>query len=72
MAAIQSPDFAALVADRRGDLALLQKDNAKARTQYSEAYKLMEAALPYRRIVEAKLMSVGVDPASLTKTAEAK
>lgn len=72
LAAIQSPDFAALVADRRGDLALLQKDSAKARTQYSEAYKLMEAALPYRRIVEAKLMSVGVDPASLTKTAEAK
>jgi len=72
LAAIKSPDFAALVADRRGDLALLQKDSAKARAQFSEAYQKMEAALPYRRIVEAKLMSVGVDPATLTKPAEAK
>lgn len=68
---IKSPAFAALVADRRGDIATLQKDLAKAREQYSLAYQTMAAELPYRRLIEAKLMSAGVDPASLTKKAEA-
>ncbi|WP_374662017.1 YfgM family protein [Inhella sp.] len=72
LAAIQSPAFEALVADRRGDLALLAKDSAKARDQYSKAYLGLDAELPYRRLVEAKLMSVGVDPGTLVKPAEAK
>jgi predicted negative regulator of RcsB-dependent stress response len=67
LAAIQSPDFEALVADRRGDLALLVKDAARAREQFSKAYLALDAELPYRRLVEAKLMSVGVDPTSLKK-----
>jgi predicted negative regulator of RcsB-dependent stress response len=70
--AVKSPAFAALVADRRGDLALLQKDTATARKEFSQAYALMDAELPYRRLVEAKLMSVGVDPASVKKAEEAK
>lgn len=65
LAAIQSEAYAALVADRRGDLALLAKDSAKAREHYSRAYLELDAELPYRRLIEAKLMSVGVDPASL-------
>lgn len=65
--AVKSPAYAALVADRRGDLALLQKDTATARKEYTQAYALMDAELPYRRLVEAKLMSVGVDPASVKK-----
>ncbi len=72
LAAIKSAAFAALVADRRGDLAVLQKDTAKARDHYSKAYQGMEAELPYRRLIESKLMSVGVDPASLGAKAEAK
>lgn len=68
---IKSPAFAALVADRRGDVAMLQKDIAKAREQYGLAYQGLQPELPYRRLVEAKLMSVGVDPASLAKKAEA-
>lgn len=67
MAAIQSPAFAALVADRRGDLAVLAKDLAKAREHYATAYREMEAELPYRRLVEAKLMSVGGDPSAVVK-----
>lgn len=69
---IKSPAYAALVADRRGDLAQLQKNSVKAREFYTAAYLAMDEELPYRRLVEAKLMSVGVDPASLTKKAEAK
>lgn len=68
--AVKSPAFAALVADRRGDLALLQKDTATARKEFSQAYALMDAELPYRRLVEAKLMSVGVDPATVKKAEE--
>lgn len=70
--AVKSPAYAALVADRQGDLALLQKDVVAARKAYSQAYEQMNAELPYRRLVEAKLMSVGVDPASLGKKAESK
>jgi predicted negative regulator of RcsB-dependent stress response len=72
LAAIQSPAFEALVADRRGDLALLAKDMAKAREQFSKAYLGLDAELPYRRLVEAKLMSVGVDPSALKKPEAAK
>lgn len=71
LAAIQSEAYAALVADRRGDLALLAKDSAKAKEQFSKAYLGLDADLPYRRLVEAKLMSVGVDPSSLKPAGEA-
>lgn len=67
LAAIQSSAYAALVADRRGDIALLQKNSAKAKEYYTVAYLGMDEELPYRRLVEAKLMSVGVDPSSLKK-----
>lgn len=67
LAAVQSPAFAALVADRRGDLALAAKDPTRAREHYAKAYREMDAEIPYRRLVEAKLMSVGGDPAALSK-----
>lgn len=71
LALIKLPAYAALVADRRGDIALLQNDAAKARGFYTEAFKGMEAELPYRRLVEAKLMKVGGDPAALQPAAAA-
>jgi predicted negative regulator of RcsB-dependent stress response len=70
--AVKSPAYAALAADRRGDLALLQKDVAAARKEFTLAYAQMDAELPYRRLIEAKLMSVGVDPAGVKKAEEAK
>ncbi len=69
--AVKSPAFAALVADRRGDLALLKNDKVKAGEQFKLAYQAMDAELPYRRLIEAKLVSVGVDPTALPKKAEA-
>jgi predicted negative regulator of RcsB-dependent stress response len=65
---VKSPAYAALVADRRGDLALLQNDAAKAREQFKIAYQEMDESIPYRRLLEAKLMSLGVDPSGLAKT----
>lgn len=71
LAKVLSPSYAALVADRRGDLALLQGQADKAREFYKTAYQAMTAEQPYRQLIEAKLVAQGVDPSGL-KSAEAK
>jgi predicted negative regulator of RcsB-dependent stress response len=62
-----APDFAALVADRRGDVLLAQgkKDDAKA--SYSKAWKAMDAKVDYRRLIDAKLTSLGASPSDAPK-----
>ena len=57
--AVKSADFAALVADRRGDLAVLQSKPEVAKAEYLKAYQGMDKGLDYRRLVEAKLASLG-------------
>lgn len=57
---IKGADFAALVADRRGDLALLQSKPDVAKEEFLKAYKGLDKTLDYRRLVEAKLASLGV------------
>lgn len=54
--------FAALVADRKGDLLMLQDKPAEARAQYEQAYKGFDAQTDYRRLVEIKLTALGADP----------
>ena len=54
-----APGFAALVADRRGDLLQAQGKKDEARASYEAAYKAMDEKLDYRRLVEAKLTSLG-------------
>ena len=58
-----SKPFAALVADRRGDVLLAQGKTAEARSAYLTAYKLMGEKIDYRRLVEAKLTALGAAPA---------
>lgn len=58
--AVKSADFAALVADRRGDLALLQGQRDVAKAEYQKALAGMDKTQDYRRIVEAKLATLGV------------
>ncbi|MEY4098881.1 MAG: hypothetical protein RL300_52 [Pseudomonadota bacterium] len=53
--------FEALVADRKGDVFVLQGDKAKAVTEYEKAYRLFEPRTEYRRLVEVKLNALGVD-----------
>jgi predicted negative regulator of RcsB-dependent stress response len=60
----QSPNFAALVADRRGDVLTAQGKAAEARAAYESAYKTMAPTLEYRRLVEAKLTALGAAPAA--------
>lgn len=56
-------DFAALAADRRGDIFLAQGKKAEARAEYEKAYKELDERTEYRRLVEVKLNALGVDPA---------
>lgn len=55
--------FAALAADRRGDVLLAQGKKAEARAAYQQSHKLMDEKVEYRRLVEAKLTALGASPA---------
>lgn len=57
-------NFEALVADRKGDILLLQGKKKEAIAEYSKAYKSFDERTDYRRLVEVKLNSLGVDPQS--------
>lgn len=61
--AIKSTEFAALVADRRGDALLLQDRRDAAKAEYQKALAGLEKTQDYRRIVEAKLATLGVPTA---------
>jgi predicted negative regulator of RcsB-dependent stress response len=53
-----------LAADLRGDVFLSQGKNQEAVTAYSESWQKMDEANEYRRLIEAKLNALGVDPKS--------
>ena len=55
-------DFAALAADRRGDILLAQGKKNEAKAEYQTAYKALDERAEYRRLVEVKLNALGVDP----------
>ncbi|WP_296448308.1 YfgM family protein [Rhodoferax sp. UBA5149] len=57
-------NFDALVADRKGDILLLQGKKKEALAEYEKAFKNLEVSSEYRRLVEVKLNSLGVDPQS--------
>lgn len=56
--------FAALVADRRGDVLMLQGKKDEAAAAWQAAFAAMSEKVEYRRLVEAKLTSIGVAPAA--------
>jgi predicted negative regulator of RcsB-dependent stress response len=57
--AVPEGPFAALAADRRGDVVLAQGKKSEARMAYERALKLMDDKVEYRRLVEAKLTALG-------------
>lgn len=59
-----SPEFSALVADRLGDIYLLQGKKDQAREQFDKAYKGMDERNEFRRLVAVKLNALGVEPAA--------
>ncbi|MEN9374580.1 MAG: hypothetical protein RIR79_2132 [Pseudomonadota bacterium] len=60
-------EFSALVADRRGDIYILQGKKSEARTQYQNAYKAFGDQSDYRRLVTFKLNALGVNPTEESK-----
>lgn len=69
---ISSPDYAALVADRRGDIALLLGKPDVAKAEFAKAYAGLDKQLDYRKIVDAKLTSLGAAPVEPEVKAEVK
>ena len=55
-------EFAALAADRKGDIYSLQEKKTEAKAEYLKAYKAFEVQSEYRRLVGVKLNALGVNP----------
>lgn len=68
---VKSPAFEALAADRRGDVLLAQGKPEDARKALQTAWAAMDPKLDYRRLVEAKLVSLGVTPVAPAASAAA-
>jgi predicted negative regulator of RcsB-dependent stress response len=54
--------FQPLVADRLGDVEMLQGQQDKAREQYLKAWRGLDARAEYRQVIEVKLAALGVNP----------
>lgn len=58
--------FEPLMADRLGDIDMLQGNSADAVKQYQKAWKGLEPSAEYRRLVAVKLAALGADPEDAT------
>jgi predicted negative regulator of RcsB-dependent stress response len=67
---VEAGEFAALVADRRGDILLAQGKTDEAKAAYQKAWSAIDAKVDYRRIIEAKLNVLGISPVSAASAAE--
>lgn len=56
--------FEPLLADRRGDILILQGKKEDALVEYQKSFKMLEDRTEYRHLVQVKLNSLGVDPKS--------
>ena len=61
-----APEFAALVADRRGDVLVAQGKKDDAKSAYQKAWDAMDSKIEYRRLIEAKLTALGAAPVDST------
>jgi predicted negative regulator of RcsB-dependent stress response len=65
----KAPAFEALVADRRGDILLAQGKPDAARQAFQAAWAAMDDKLDYKRLVEAKLVSLAAPPVAAASAA---
>jgi predicted negative regulator of RcsB-dependent stress response len=63
-------EFAALAADRRGDIYNLQGKKDEAKAEYTKAWQGLGGDSDYRALVEVKLTALGVDVQALKVPAE--
>ena len=59
-------EYAAVVADRKGDVLVLQGKKQEAVEEYSRAYQAFSESMEYRRLVEVKLNALGVQAQGLS------
>jgi predicted negative regulator of RcsB-dependent stress response len=64
--AAKAEGFEALVADRRGDVLMMQGKRSEARAAWQVAYAAMSDKVEYRRLIDAKLTAAGVAPGVAT------
>ena len=69
--AAKAEGFEALVADRRGDVLMLQGKKAEARAAWQAAHAAMSDKVDYRRLIDAKLTAIGASPAAAASAAAA-
>jgi predicted negative regulator of RcsB-dependent stress response len=63
------PEFAGLVADRRGDILAAQGKPEEAKVAYQQAWAAIPIGNEYRNMVEAKLIVRGVVPSDVASKA---
>ena len=68
---VKGQEFAALAADRRGDILRAQGKPDQARGAYQVAYAGISEKVDYRRLVEAKLTALGAPPGPAASAAGA-
>jgi predicted negative regulator of RcsB-dependent stress response len=69
--AVTAPEFAALAADRRGDVLLAQGKKDEAKAAYLKAWNAMDPSVGYRRLIDAKLTALGAAPSAASAVVEA-
>ncbi|MCK6416147.1 MAG: tetratricopeptide repeat protein [Giesbergeria sp.] len=62
-------EYAAVVADRKGDVLVLLGKKQEAVDEYSRAYQAFSESMEYRSLVEVKLNALGVKASSLSTKA---
>jgi predicted negative regulator of RcsB-dependent stress response len=67
-----TPAMAGLAADLRGDVLQAKGQKTEAIAAYSEAWKKLSETPDYRRLVQAKLNALGVEPDTAALTEGAK
>jgi predicted negative regulator of RcsB-dependent stress response len=65
-------EFEGLTADRRGDVLLAQGKTEEAKAAYAKAWQAIGPGVDYRRLVEAKLTSLGAAPVDAAASGAAK
>jgi predicted negative regulator of RcsB-dependent stress response len=68
---VKLPAFAALAADRRGDVLAVQGKNDAAKAAYQAAWNGMAEKTAYRMVLETKLAALGAAPAASAASAAA-
>jgi predicted negative regulator of RcsB-dependent stress response len=66
-----NPEFQALVEDRLADINTLEKATDSAKSHYLRAWAGLESRAPYKKVVEAKLNAIGIDPTQSATDAKA-